>query len=176
MRMGSGANGKARGRHVELCKLPSKEHPTRLEAACGAALLLLITTNSALPIQFNTSATFGKAFYSRTRPKISGGKLIHSLFLLFLPQTVKIHATEKRCNHARLQTAAEPSETQYTELLKQEGVIVPGSLKIPAAVASRILKLSGVSIIGTCKKFNNSGAIVEGSHPGLDLMKFITFL
>lgn len=101
MRMGSGANGKARGRHVELCKLPSKKHPTRLEAACGAAPLLLITPNPSLPIQFNTSATFGKAFSSQTQPKISGRKLIHSLFLLpeGLPPTVKIHATEKHCNH-----------------------------------------------------------------------------
>lgn len=27
-----------------------------------------------------------------------------------------------------------------------------------------------------CEKFNHGGAIVVGSHPGLDLMKFITFL
>lgn len=95
-----------------LCKLPSKMHPT-----CGAALLLLITPNSALRIQFNTSATFGKAFYSHSQPKISGEKLIRSLFLLpeRLRQTVKMHATEK---HRRLPPSSTHTSKRLQNLLR----------------------------------------------------------
>lgn len=128
----SDENGKARGRHVALCKLPSKTHPTSLEAACGAALLLLITPNSALPIQFNTSATLGKAFYSQSQPKISGERLIRSLFLL---PADKIYATEKRRRPPPPSTGA------------SERVIVPGSFKNPGCSGQRNFK--------TVRRFNH---------------------
>lgn len=126
MKMGSGANGGAQGCHMELCQLPSEIHPTSLDVACGAAFLLLITPNSTPPVQFNTSVTFGKAFYSESQPEISSKEKKKSNLCILngceiateKPRPLPPLSTHTRIQPSKGLTFAEPSEKQYTDLFK----------------------------------------------------------